>query len=354
MSSTKKRRSHTSYAKTRARKKRGASSRRVALWIALGALAVLAAWSWAGSWYVHHSRRWIERSCETWPRIVTAPLLFIGNPVADFLDAMDVTGHDAVYEYDEEAPSGQVAFAGLPVRTGAPAPGDVKVLDRGEFKIGWSDKLRHPLWVAYHVPAAAAHEVGERPAFRKDRAVPASPPAVAYERSGYDRGHMAPNYAIASRFGAEAQKSTFLMTNVAPQGKSLNRGVWRDMEHRIAELWTARWGEIWVVVGCIPGADGETLSGTDIDVPDKFYQLVVAQDGLDVRALAVVFDQEPPWGAWPTRYLVTIDELEEMSGLDFLPELPDFIQRPLESELPSRLWPIRKSDMFKLMALRFR
>ena len=58
-----------------------------------------------------------------------------------------------------------------------------------------------------------------------------------------------------------------------------------------------------------------------------------------------------PWGAWPTRYLITIDELEELTGLDFLPDLPEFIQSPLESELPSRLWPIRRTDALKQILL---
>jgi endonuclease G len=353
--STKKK--HTKYAKASARKKRRTSSRsrRIAFFLALFLVAVLFLWGYAGSWFVHHSRSWIARHCETWPRIVTAPLLWMGNPVADITDALGWTGHDAVYEYDTEAPEGEVAFAGLPRRVGSPAPGDIRILDRGEFKIGWSDRLRHPVWVAYHVPALAPHKVGPRPNFRKDRDIPASPPAGSYDRSGYDRGHMAPNFAIASRFGESQQRETFLMSNIAPQSPSLNRGVWRNVEHRIAELWTERWGEIWVVVGCVSPTEGhETLSGTDIDVPEKFYQVVVAQDGLDVRAFAVVFDQSVPYDAWPTRSLITIDELEEMTGLDFLPDLPDFIQRPLESELPSRLWPIRPGDIFKHIALRFR
>ena len=51
---------------------------------------------------------------------------------------------------------------------------------------------------------------------------------------------------------------------------------------------------------------------------------------------------------------MSIDELEEMTGLDFLPDLPEFIQNPLEAELPSRLWPIRKRDIFKKLAVRLK
>ena len=317
-------------------------------------LLVAVLWCAAGVWFAQHPRRWIERKESTWPAFVVSPLLLVGEPLADIAGALGLAGHDVVYEYDTEAPAGAVAFAGLPKRVGAPAPDDIQTIDRGDFAIGWSPKLRHPVWVAYHVPAKPAFAVADRPNFTKDPEARLSPPASAYARSGYDRGHMAPNHAMATRFGFELQRKTFLTSNIAPQSPSLNRGIWREIEHRIADLWTARWGEIWVVVGCISENGGETVSGTDIDVPRKFYQVIVAQDGMEVRAMALLVEQEVPWRAWPAKYLVTIDELEELSGLDFLPDLPGFMQTPLEAELPSRLWPIRFSDMFSLIAAHYK
>jgi len=305
-------------------------------------------------WFVHHPKSWIDRMCERYPRFITAPLLCVGSSIGDITDALDWTGHDAVYEYDTEAPSGSILFAGIPRHIAQPAPNDIVVLDRGEFQVGWSPKLRHPVWCAYHVTKEARHEAGKRPNFSRDKSVASAPAPSSYERSGYDRGHMAPNYAIVTRYGEAMQKLTFLMTNISPQSPSLNRGVWRNLEHRIADLWTARYGEIWVIVGCISSPAGrETVSGTDIDVPEEYYQLVVAQDGLDIRALAVLIPQSVPYGAYAARYLLTIDELEERTGLDFLPELPEFIQSPLESELPSRLWPIRPRDLFSLILMRY-
>ena len=144
-----------------------------------------------------------------------------------------------------------------------------------------------------------------------------------------------------------------MTSNIAPQSPALNRGVWRDVEHRIADLWTARYGEIWVIVGCISPQVGKTLGGTDIDVPKSYYQVIVAQEGMDVRALAVLFDQSVGWKDWAARHIVTIDELEKLSGLDFNPELPSFIQEPLEADLPNRLWPIRWQDILKQISLRF-
>lgn len=320
--------------------------------LALLALVLFALFAAAANWFVHHPRKWLAQKCDSLPSIVTLPLLAVGNPCGDLTDAFGWTGHDAVYEYDEEAPSGSVLFAGSPRRTGMPCPDDIVEIDRGDFLIGWSPSLRHPVWVAYHVVPESRYEISDRPDFRRDPIAANSARPNDYTRSGYDRGHMAPNHAIASRYGKDAQAETFLMGNIAPQTPSLNRGVWRDVEHRIADLWTSRWGECWVIVGCWSQRHGETVSGSDIDVPLGFYQIVVAQDGMDVRAMAMSFPQNIPYGAWAARNLITIDELEELTGLDFLPDLPGFIQSPLEAELPSRLWPIRWQDVIKLVKLR--
>lgn len=324
------------------RKSKGMSpARRLAVFIGGFLTAAILLLVIAGDWFVHHPRQWIDHCKRNWPRFVTAPLLWVGEPVGDFTDAIDLTGHDAIYEYDMEAPSGDVFFAGAPRRISQPAPDDIVQIDKGEFVIGWSPTLRHPVWVAYHVPREEKFFglTQNRPNFSRDNSARLSPPSSSYSGSSYDRGHMAPNFAIATRFGADAQRQTFQMSNIAPQSPALNRGVWREIEHRIASYWTLKYGEIWVIVGCIPSAANE-IHGTGIDIPEAFYQVVVAQVGYDVRAFAVIYPQKVDFDAYPASGLITIDELEEMTGFDFLPDLASFLQTPLEAELPSRVWPI--------------
>ena len=327
-------------------------TRRTSLKAGVVLLALFAVWGIAAEWFVHHPSGWIDEQ----PGLLAKPLLWLGNPLADITDGLGWTGYDTVHEYDTEAPSGAVAFAGVPRAVSSPAPDDIRVLDRGDFLIGWSDKLRHPVWCAYHVVADARFESsGKRPDFSKDPSLVRSPRKNDYAKSGYDRGHMAPNHAIETRYGPVAQKQTFWMSNIAPQTPALNRGVWRDVEHRIADLWTARYGEIWVIVGCISEkSNNETISGTNIDVPTDYYQIIIAQEGLDVRALALLFRQDIPWNAWAARNIVTIRELEKRTGLDFNPDLPGFFQDSLETDRPSRLWPVRLRDIFSQIALRFR
>ena len=305
-----------------------------------------------GCWYVSHPWQWISDNRDDLPSFVVKPLEYFGDRTKMISDGLGFTGQDAVYDLDEPPPSGSVFFAGPPIRTGAPAVSDVQMIDRGEFVVGWSASLKHPLWVAYHVPSEKAYEAGRRPSFRADPSVSGSPSASAYKGTGYDRGHMAPNYAIATRFGTEAQKKTFYMSNISPQRPGLNRGPWREVEHRIADLWTAKYGDIWVIVGCVPGSPEETLP-SGVDVPKAYWQLIVSNSSDGVRALALYMPKDIPFSAFPVHNIVSIDELESRTGLDFLAELPNFFEKPIESHLPTRLWPVRFIDLFRLIGLRF-
>lgn len=290
---------------------------------------------------------------ERLPGFIFSPLEYFGNRTLFTTDAIGLTGHDAVYSYDSPAPAGEVFFAGAPVRTGNPAPDDIRMLDRGDFVVGWSNSLRHPAWVSYHVPRNAKFPVGERPPFKHDKAVWRSPYPEEYTNSKFDRGHMAPNHAIASRFGADAQKKTFLMSNIAPQTPELNRGIWREIELSVADVWADIYGEIWVTIGSIPSPEAErqAIAGS-IDIPAAYYMIIVAEtetaaqaggneEPYEIRAMAMVFPQEiAESGVFAMHYLTSIDEIEKATGLDFLSDLPDFIEDPLEADRATRTWPV--------------
>ena len=337
--------------KAKGRKKPVGKARLVARIVSAALVVAVVACCAVGDWFVHHPREWLEEH----RAFYTAPLWYFGNRTAFVTDAIGWTGHDAVYDFDEPAPTNEVFFAGAPERTGDPAPKDIVVLQRGEFAIGWSPSLRHPVWAAYHVVKDARFDTLKRPNFQKDRSVASCPAANDYSRSGYDRGHLVPNRAIVTRYGPDEQEKTFLMTNIAPQRPALNRGPWREMEQRISDLWTARYGEIWVIVGAISPAPKRTTlqSAPSIDVPEQFYMLVTAQDADGVRALAVMLPQTSSVNDFPVHGIVTIEELEAATGLRFFPDMPKFLARPLKADRPTRLWPIRFVDIVKLILLRF-
>jgi endonuclease G len=217
--------------------------------------------------------------------------------------------------------------------------GEVRVLVNRGYAVGYSDTLANPLWAAYRVvDLPRIPEPPKRPEkFEVDRRTAARVAPDAYSASGYDRGHMAPNYAIATRYGAAAQRETFLMSNVAPQLHALNAGLWRELEQRIATSYPARYGEVWAIVGPVFGASPKTLRG-GVAVPDAFFKIVVDESEGKLRTLAFIVPQEAPTDADPRRYLTTIDEIQRRTGLDFLSELDDAAEREVESRRAEKVW----------------
>lgn len=229
------------------------------------------------------------------------------------------------------------AYGGAPRPAGFPHA--IRVLVNTGYVAGYCEVLENPVWVAYRISdASKPMPAGERPgSFETDMRTAARVPSSAYANSGYDRGHLAPNHAIATRYGPEAQRETFLMSNIAPQRHALNAGVWKDMEMRIATSYPGRFGEVWVLAGPVFGERPARLpNGTA--VPEAFYMIVVDESDGRVRAQAFMFPQETPAGAKAERFMVSVDEVERRTGLDFFAELEDAAEVVLEAKRAEGMW----------------
>ncbi|HUS24416.1 MAG TPA: DNA/RNA non-specific endonuclease, partial [Candidatus Binatia bacterium] len=164
-----------------------------------------------------------------------------------------------------------------------------------------------------------------------------------YARSGYDRGHMAPNYLMAKLYGAEAQRASFLMSNVVPQRHRLNVLVWQRLEEAEADLVAPRMGELWVVTGPVFAAQPKSLR-SGIAVPEAFYRIWLAPppSGREPRALAFLVPQEVCGTEPLSRYLASVDAIEERTGLDFFPELDAAAQARIEAGVESDGWELQR------------
>ena len=166
-------------------------------------------------------------------------LAFVNDPGSD---SRSTAGSDTGAQATEVAPETTepvTVYGGIPVALNGTSK--FVVLDNEAFDTGWSQKRSCPLWTAYRVQGKKRPGKLKRPGkFSTDKR---ARPAVThrhYTHSGYDRGHMAPNHAIATRFGRTAQLETFRMTNVCPQTPNLNRGVWKKIEGMVAKRWSSR------------------------------------------------------------------------------------------------------------------
>ena len=223
----------------------------------------------------------------------------------------------------------------LAVRVGG--AGVLRVLTNTGYVVGYSDALGDPVWAAYHVSDTEPQEAPPRPdEFQVDNRTSARIESAIYNRSGYDRGHMAPNFVIATHYGRAAQEETFQMSNICPQKHGLNAGLWKSLEQKIATNYPGRFGDVWVLAGPVFGARPEKLKRRVV-VPEAFYMIVVDESDGRVRAEAFLLPQDPV-STQLDSYIVSIDEVERRTGLDFFNELPSETQQALESHRVARAW----------------
>ncbi|SHE56856.1 endonuclease G [Modicisalibacter ilicicola DSM 19980] len=215
-----------------------------------------------------------------------------------------------------------------------------RVLRNEGVLIGWSDVRVNPLWVSYRLHEVDDPYSGPRPDFRRDWRTlwPIAP--QSYFGSGYDRGHLAPNYAIAAVHGRDAQAQTFLMSNISPQRPNLNRKLWQRLEEVIIDHFVPRFGVVEVITGPVFPAnliDNAFNRVGLVEVPQAFYKILVVPSERP-RALAFLMPQTVKGNEPLDRYLVSIDEIEARTGLDFFSLLPDEVEDRLESEVSRQGW----------------
>ena len=194
-----------------------------------------------------------------------------------------------------------------------------------------------------HIPNCVAYEIiesettGDEPrkkSFEADHTIDGCAESSDYRNSGYDRGHMAP--AADMKWSKVAMEESFLMTNICPQVKSLNSGIWHRLEQRVRE-WATRDSSIIVVCGPIftPGKPVEQIGEIGVAVPHRFFKALYAP-GRNI-GIAFIFDNDKVKGEL-RKYAVTIDSVERETGLDLFYNLPDDIENEVENQCNYKLW----------------
>ena len=221
---------------------------------------------------------------------------------------------------------------------GIPQSKATAIIDNIGFSIGYSELHKNPLWVSYKLFKVDNPASEKRPSnFNVDNRTEAKVTQNDYTHSGYDRGHMAPNYAIATRYGQEAQLQTFLMSNICPQLPKLNRQIWKQLEQRIVKTYANDFEEIWVVTGPIFDDQIEKLA-SGVEIPDAFYKIIVDEEDGNPRMLAFIIPQDVGGSGKYERFIVSIDSVESVTGIDFFSELEDGLENRLEVMKPNIIW----------------
>jgi endonuclease G len=226
------------------------------------------------------------------------------------------------------------------------------ILFRKGYVLDHDNAKKVATWVSYHLTDSyLVQNVPRSDDFRPDPDLPKGQRSelADYDKSGYDRGHLAP--AEDMRRDEQTESETFLLSNMSPQvGVGFNRQIWKYLEAKV-RAWAKKRKNIYVMTGPIyADKDYKTIGPNKVAVPSHFYKIVVSCTpngstpsmefgtspltikGENIDVIAFIMPNKN-LGATPIKnYIATIDEVEKETGLNFLRELKDPIEKKLEAK----------------------
>ncbi len=217
------------------------------------------------------------------------------------------------------------------------------ILDKKYFIINHNDTWKIPYWVAYKLDTFDLKgDFSRQGQFKPDPALPIGSRAelIDYEKSGYDRGHMAP--AAVFKRSKEAMTTTFLLSNMSPQTPELNRKIWQNLEEEVRKRVQLD-GKAWIVTGNIflsPDSHfvmpSEFIGLNKVAVPTHCFKAILAckQESIFTMYAFMLPNQKEFISQQPVNYMLTVDRLEQITGYDFFPLLEDSLENQLESIKP--------------------
>ncbi len=209
---------------------------------------------------------------------------------------------------------------------------DDDIVRHSGYTLRFRDEYKQADWVAYPLLPEEINGDADREgsSFRPDPAVPTGSALPAdYTRSGYDRGHLAP--AGDFKFSRRMMQETFYMSNISPQAPEFNRGIWKELEE-LTRQWALRDNGLYVVTGPVLKPGLSTIGRTnEVSVPGKFYKVILYCNDPEIRMIGFLLDNEGSDSSLK-QFVVPVDQIEQLTGIDFFPKIPDNLERELESK----------------------
>lgn len=233
------------------------------------------------------------------------------------------------------------------------------------YALEWDNTKRHANWVAFTFDTTtSADNVKRTDAWSVDPKLPAEMQVQEsdHKNDGFDKGHLC---ASEDRvYLKEANEQTFYYSNMSPQLNDFNGGFWGKLEARV-QTWgrsTADgvYDKVYVTKGgtlnkLLKNFKGTTVNGgtptTDANgftihglaCPEYYFMAVLSQKDDVFHAIAFLVPHKEGMTRNPSSdelkaYVVSVDKLEEETGIDFFCNLPDVLENEVEAAYNLNDW----------------
>lgn len=201
------------------------------------------------------------------------------------------------------------------------------------YTLSYKEDYEQAEWVAYTLKSNNSNSDFDRPFFIEDPLIATQSASWKnYKNSGYDKGHLCA--AADMKFSKEAFDDTFYTSNISPQKHNFNDGVWNRLEQK-TRYWANKYNGIYVVTGGVLKPNLKTIGKENVAVPDYFYKILLNTANMKAIGFLVPHeDSNKPL----YEFVVPIDDIEKMTGIDFFPKLDDKLENQLEKSNDYKNW----------------
>jgi endonuclease G, mitochondrial len=211
-----------------------------------------------------------------------------------------------------------------------------QIIQHDFYALSYNENYEQAEWVCYELKKdfVKKHHF-KRPFFIEDPKVKSqSADWRNYKRSGYDKGHLCP--AADMEFSLNAYKDTFFTSNISPQLHDFNSGIWNRLEQK-TRYWAVKYDGIYVVTGGVLQSGLKTIGREKVLVPEYFYKIVLDNSNGKYKMIGflvpAVDSNKPLYD-----FVVSVDKIEAMTGIDFFPKLIDITENQLEKSNDYKNW----------------
>jgi endonuclease G len=155
-----------------------------------------------------------------------------------------------------------------------------------------------------------------------------------YKYTGYDRGHLVP--AADMKINLMAMNESFYMTNMAPQLPSFNRGIWKKLENQVRRIANVE-KKIHVITGPIFNFKKHLKNDKKLFIPKQFYKIIYIEHKKYPKMIAFLLENSKS-NRHIDEFIVSVDEIERLTGIDFFQGLNNKLEQSLESTVEQLTW----------------
>lgn len=221
---------------------------------------------------------------------------------------------------------------------------DSYIINHFAYSLCYNEESEQAEWVAYLLTRNETRSIYKRSdRFIEDPMVKTrSADHSDYSKSGFDRGHLAP--AGDMGWSSQSMEESFYYSNMSPQDPSFNRGIWKKMEEMV-RAWALEYDSLYIVTGPVLNSGLQSIGQNGVAVPKFYYKIILDNSGKDKKALAFLVPNKGSKESISS-FVVNIDKVEEITGIDFFPLLPDNIEKSLEANVNENqwIWKVQRTD----------